>query len=247
MKKFTYLLAVAAVFTACNSGNNGYTVTGTVEGAADGDTVYLETVEGRQLISPILAAFSAEQTRHPFGFAFPDTTASAKPSQPGKPHPPQFAPGSSSRTCSTLSSTGTASFCAAMLRPMPNIIPSTAITIIEYTITMSSSLYQTGEAHEGYAHQACGDECDREAFEVGSDIRQLHLLADTCEKHDRECKAERAADTVYYGFEEIVRLCDVEDCNAQYSAVRRDQRKINAERFIQRRAYLLYKHFNQLN
>lgn len=33
MKKFTYLLAVAAVFTACNSGNNGYTVTGTVEGA----------------------------------------------------------------------------------------------------------------------------------------------------------------------------------------------------------------------
>lgn len=43
MKKFTYLLAVAAVFTACNSGNNGYTVTGTVEGAADGDTVYLST------------------------------------------------------------------------------------------------------------------------------------------------------------------------------------------------------------
>ena len=29
MKKVTYLLAVAAVFTACNSGNNGYTVTGT--------------------------------------------------------------------------------------------------------------------------------------------------------------------------------------------------------------------------
>lgn len=50
MKKFTYLLAVAAVFTACNSGNNGYTVTGTVEGAADGDTVYLETVEGRQFV-----------------------------------------------------------------------------------------------------------------------------------------------------------------------------------------------------
>lgn len=50
MKKFTYLLAVAAVFTACNSGNNGYTVTGTVEGVADGDTVYLETVEGRQFV-----------------------------------------------------------------------------------------------------------------------------------------------------------------------------------------------------
>ena len=38
MKKLTYLLAAAAVFAACNSGNKGYTVTGTVEGAADGDT-----------------------------------------------------------------------------------------------------------------------------------------------------------------------------------------------------------------
>ena len=50
MKKLTYLLAAAAVFAACNSGNNGYTVTGTIEGAADGDTVYLQTVEGRQLV-----------------------------------------------------------------------------------------------------------------------------------------------------------------------------------------------------
>ena len=50
MKKLTYLLAAAAVFTACNSGNNGYTVTGTIEGATDGDTIYLQTVEGRQLV-----------------------------------------------------------------------------------------------------------------------------------------------------------------------------------------------------
>lgn len=49
MKKLTYLLAAAAVFAACNS-NKGYTVTGTVEGGADGDTVYLQTVEGRQLV-----------------------------------------------------------------------------------------------------------------------------------------------------------------------------------------------------
>ena len=49
MKKFTYLLATAALLAAC-SGNQGYTVTGTVEGAADGDTVYLNKVEGRQLV-----------------------------------------------------------------------------------------------------------------------------------------------------------------------------------------------------
>ncbi|MCD8184677.1 MAG: AhpC/TSA family protein [Bacteroides sp.] len=50
MKKLTYLLAAAAVFAACTGGNKGYTVTGTVEGAADGDTVYLETIEGRQFV-----------------------------------------------------------------------------------------------------------------------------------------------------------------------------------------------------
>lgn len=50
MKKNIYLLSTAAILMACNSGNQGYTITGTVEGAADGDTVFLKTVEGRQLI-----------------------------------------------------------------------------------------------------------------------------------------------------------------------------------------------------
>lgn len=50
MKKLIYLLAVAAAFAACNGGNKGYTVTGTIEGATDGDTVFLQTVEGRQLV-----------------------------------------------------------------------------------------------------------------------------------------------------------------------------------------------------
>ena len=49
MKKFAYLFATAALLAAC-SGNKGYTVTGTVEGANDGDTVYLQAVEGRQLV-----------------------------------------------------------------------------------------------------------------------------------------------------------------------------------------------------
>lgn len=47
MKKFTYLLATGALLAAC-SGNQGYTVKGTVEGAADGDTVYMRVLEGRQ-------------------------------------------------------------------------------------------------------------------------------------------------------------------------------------------------------
>lgn len=49
MKKFTYLLAVAALVAAC-SGNKGYVVTGTVENGADGDTVFLQKVEGRNLV-----------------------------------------------------------------------------------------------------------------------------------------------------------------------------------------------------
>ncbi|WP_300901612.1 TlpA disulfide reductase family protein [uncultured Bacteroides sp.] len=49
MKKFTYLLAVAAMMTAC-SGNKGYVVTGTVEGGADGETVYLQKREKRNMV-----------------------------------------------------------------------------------------------------------------------------------------------------------------------------------------------------
>ena len=49
MKKFTYVLATAAFLAAC-SGNQGYTVTGTVDGAADGTVVYLQQQEGRQFI-----------------------------------------------------------------------------------------------------------------------------------------------------------------------------------------------------
>lgn len=50
MKKSIYLLAAAAIFAACNE-NKGYIVTGTVEGAADGDTVYMAAVEGRRLVN----------------------------------------------------------------------------------------------------------------------------------------------------------------------------------------------------
>ena len=50
MKKLTYLLAAAAIFAACNNENKGYTVTGTVEGASDGDTVYLQKVKAREFV-----------------------------------------------------------------------------------------------------------------------------------------------------------------------------------------------------
>lgn len=50
MKRLTYLLAAAAMFAACQ-GNQGYTVTGTVEGAAEGDTVYLKVAQGRKLVN----------------------------------------------------------------------------------------------------------------------------------------------------------------------------------------------------
>lgn len=50
MKKLIYLLVTVSMLTACNNGNKSYTITGTVEGATDGDTVYLRTKEGRQFI-----------------------------------------------------------------------------------------------------------------------------------------------------------------------------------------------------
>lgn len=98
MKKFTYLLAVAAVFTACNSGNNGYTVTGTVEGAADGDTVYLETVEGRQFVK-LDSAVIKDGT-----FTFKGTQVSTATS-PTKPKEKTAQPSTSSWKTARLKST----------------------------------------------------------------------------------------------------------------------------------------------
>ena len=52
MKKLTYLVIATAALgmVACTGGNKaGYVVTGTVEGAADGDTVYLQEATGRNL------------------------------------------------------------------------------------------------------------------------------------------------------------------------------------------------------
>lgn len=51
MKKSIYLLAAAALMTACAGNQQGYTLTGSVENAADGDTVYLAVPEGRKLVN----------------------------------------------------------------------------------------------------------------------------------------------------------------------------------------------------
>lgn len=99
MKKFTYLLAVAAVFTACNSGNNGYTVTGTVEGAADGDTVYLETVEGRQFVK-LDSAVIKDGT-----FTFKGTQLLSTATSPTKPKEKTAQPSTSSWKTARLKST----------------------------------------------------------------------------------------------------------------------------------------------
>lgn len=52
MKKLTYLVIATAALgmVACTGGDKaGYVITGTVEGAADGDTVYLQEATGRNL------------------------------------------------------------------------------------------------------------------------------------------------------------------------------------------------------
>lgn len=56
MKKFTYLVIATAALgmVACTGGNKaGYVVTGTVEGVSDGDTVYLQEANGRNLVNSI--------------------------------------------------------------------------------------------------------------------------------------------------------------------------------------------------
>lgn len=49
MKRLTYVLA-AALLAACSGGQQGYTVTGSVENAADGDTVFLQKLVNQQMV-----------------------------------------------------------------------------------------------------------------------------------------------------------------------------------------------------
>lgn len=51
MKKLTYLVIATAALgmVACTGNKAGYIITGTVEGATDGDTVYLQEATGRNL------------------------------------------------------------------------------------------------------------------------------------------------------------------------------------------------------
>lgn len=52
MKKLTYLVVATAALSmiACTGNKTGYMITGTVEGAADGDTVFIQEASGRNLI-----------------------------------------------------------------------------------------------------------------------------------------------------------------------------------------------------
>ncbi len=52
MKKITYLVVAATAIgmVACTPNKPGYVVTGTAEGASDGDTILLQEVSGRQLV-----------------------------------------------------------------------------------------------------------------------------------------------------------------------------------------------------
>lgn len=51
MKKSFFVLAAAALMAACGGAPKEYTVSGTVEGAQDGETVYLRVREGRQMVN----------------------------------------------------------------------------------------------------------------------------------------------------------------------------------------------------
>ncbi len=56
MKKFLFLVATAAMFAACNNSQNGYVINGTIEGAADGDSIYIMNLNSQ---NPVATAATA--------------------------------------------------------------------------------------------------------------------------------------------------------------------------------------------
>lgn len=82
------------------------------------------------------------------------------------------------------------------------------------------------------------DERDREAVERFRNRGKFVAFTDPREQHDREHKAESPGDPEYNRFDKVVTVLDIKQGDTEDRAVRRDQRKVNAERFIQRRACL---------
>ncbi|KAA6331653.1 Thiol-disulfide oxidoreductase ResA [termite gut metagenome] len=63
MNKFSIIIVVSTIFalTSCNAGNNGYTISGTIEGAADGEVAYLQNRVNRQFEQLDSAVIKNEQ------------------------------------------------------------------------------------------------------------------------------------------------------------------------------------------
>ena len=101
-------------------------------------SIFATSLSPQLSLTPIICAILLEQslppTGHPFVGALPSTIAFASPPQPGNPHPPQLAPGSTSSIFSTLSSTSTANFFEAYARIAPNINPNIPNTNTELSI-----------------------------------------------------------------------------------------------------------------
>ena len=51
MKKMLFLVAAAAMFAACSNNSNGYVINGTIEGAADGDSIYIMNLNSQNPVA----------------------------------------------------------------------------------------------------------------------------------------------------------------------------------------------------
>jgi len=51
MKKFFITMATIAVLSACNNASNGYVINGTIDGAADGDSIYIIDLNSRNAVA----------------------------------------------------------------------------------------------------------------------------------------------------------------------------------------------------
>ena len=58
MKKLLFLVATAAMFAACNNSQNGYVINGTIEGAADGDSIYIMNLNSQNPVATAAAVIN---------------------------------------------------------------------------------------------------------------------------------------------------------------------------------------------
>src|SRR5665811_857165 len=138
---------------------------------------------------------------------------------------------------------------AATPRIRPRIAPKIVKLVSAVIILLPPPLMrnQTGKAHEGQSQYSCCDECDRRTGKSWRHIGQCNTFAHAGEQHQYQRETYRGTKATNQAYRKSTFFLHVEQREAEHSTVGGNQRQVNTQHLIQRRADFAYHHLGELN